>query len=177
MKKTIVLFLALLFIALSGEMMAQGRDGRFSDGLTRNALPGLGLTQQGDSLHYVGRFILRNTNFTPFDSLGFFFAFQDSLRYQFVVRAGSSLQAGDTATCFIGTNAGKYYAQATGAGVDYLPWHVILTATGGDAQHAQWIDLYVRVWKVGTEAPYQFDNGKTSASTIDKMLIFPKAYD
>lgn len=176
MKKLIFLFLVIACFAVDAS--AQGRDSRFSDGITVNALPGLGATQQGDSLHYMGRFFMRNRDLTPFDSLGFTLGYEDSLRFQIVARTGvvlnGTVRASDTATVFIGENVAKYYTQVTAAGISQIPWHNILTATGGEAQSAQFVDIWVRVWKVGTEAPTEFHPTNT---TRKKMILFPKAYD
>jgi hypothetical protein len=167
MKKLIVL---LAFVALSGSAFSQGLNARFSDGITVSAWSATGSNYGSDSLHSMGRFFLRMGDRKGIDSLGFVLGYADSLRFQIVVRAGvmsgGIARTSDTATVYIGENVAKYYHQVTAAGISQIPWFNIMTATGGEAQSAQFIDVWIRVWHAGTEVQ----------KTLRKITLFPKAY-
>jgi hypothetical protein len=170
MKKYLVILFALL--AFVGTVHAQGRDARFSDGITRGAYPAIGLPGTGDSSHYVGRFFLRNNDRTPWDSLTFAITNTDSLRFGVLVKYGTKGHTTDTIRVVTQDGAANatHYVQKTVAGVTHVKWSDIITATGGKAQSAQFIDLYLWIYKVGTETP-----GSTLSG--DTVTIFPKAYD
>lgn len=171
MKKIIFLFLALLFV-VAVDASAQGRDARFRDGITHFAYPHLGQMSTTDSLHYIGRFFLRNTDLTPFDSLTFHITNTDSLRFGVLVKVGGPKYTSDTIRVVLpdGATGATHYVQLTAAAATKLPWHSIITATGGEAQTAQYLDVYLWIYKVGTETP-----GSTLSG--DTVNLLPKAYD
>jgi len=169
MKKIMFILFALL---LSSSVFAQNgsiETSTFKAGWTFSAWSATGSNYGSDSLYYVGRILMRD-GYDALDSLGFVLAYSDSLRFQIIVRAGvivdGTVRASDTATVYIGENVAKYYHQVVAAGISVIPWLNILAATGGEAQHAQFIDVYIRVWHVGTEVQ----------KTLRKMTLFPKAY-
>jgi len=167
MKKIMFILFALM---LSSQAFAQNgstQTSTFRAGWTRNAYPGLGATQAGDSLHYIGRILMRD-GYDALDSLTFHVTNADSLRYGVLVKVGGPAHTTDTIRVYVG-DAGattSHFVQKTAAGVSQVPWHAIVSATGGEAQSAQFVDLYLWVYRTGTEV----------ASSGDTMNIFPKAY-
>ena len=162
----IILTIALLF-AVSATSFAQGVDSRFTSGITRGAYPHLGQMSTADSLHYVGRFYLRDKDRLAFDSLSLYLTNTDSLRFGVLVKP----QGQDTVRVVTNDGAANatHYVQKTAAGATPIPWYVIENAIGDDAIAMPYFDLYLMVYKVGTETP-----GSTLSG--DTFTVTPKAY-
>ena len=165
--KKIVLTLALLFV-LSVSAFSQGVDSRFVSGITRGAYPHLGEMTATDSIHYVGRFFLRDKDRLAFDSLSLYVLNTDSLRFGVLVKP----QGQDTVRVITNDGTGGdpiHYVQKTAAGATPIPWYVIENAIGDDAAAMPYFDLYLMVYKVGTETP-----GSTLSG--DTFTVIPRAY-
>ena len=174
MKKIMFILFALL---LSSSVFAQNgttSTNAFQDGYTRGAYAQIGAIGTGDSLHYIGRFLMRD-GYTAIDSLTFLVTNTDSLRYGVLVKVGGVSHTTDTIRVPLGDGVAgaAHYVQKTAAGITQIPWHAINTATGGEATAAKHIDLYLWVYQTGTEAQPVKAN---PTLTGDTMNIFPKAY-
>lgn len=158
------LFILLAFFAVTFTVNAQNIDSRFQDGVTHYIADQY--LSAADSLHDMGIFFMRDNNRVPLDSLVFGISYEDSIAYSWVIQPLGIVGDGDTVTCFPGSAVADYQIGATAEGVDYLPWHVMKLATGGDVQYAKAIHVYIRIAAVGSEV----------ASSKKRFNILPKAY-
>lgn len=164
--RTLIITLALLFV-VSASSFSQGTDSRFSSGVTHYAWAATA-GPSTDSIHYIGRFFLRDRDLMGFDSLAFHITNADSVRYGVLVKGGGPLHTTDTVRVYTNDGAANavHYVQKAAAGVTGVPWYTIRQALGDEAITAQYVDLYLIVYKVGTEV--QVSN--------KKINVLPKAF-
>jgi hypothetical protein len=142
----IFVFIFFSFALVSSSSQILNINTLSSSGLTINARPAQGSNYGSDSLHYLGRIELYKI-----DSVQFKLSCQDSLNAALIGRVYHKYKTSDTATIIPIAVAGGQMRSANAANVFSFGWFSLVSALKPNDIAAYSIDLYLRIYAVGTE--------------------------